>query len=110
MVYKFPAFTVTVDAGQILGSTAHPIVGEIIKAVWDDTNTAATGSLFIQTMTPIITTVGSIYTTNVDKEVYFGIDVQKGTASYGPVVADNLWVSGKGLGLGSSGTLYLYYR
>lgn len=108
--YNFQEFTVTNDDGQVLGSTAHPIDGEVIKAVWNDTNTAATGSLFIQTMTPIITTIGSIYTTNADKEIYFGTDPQKGKSSYGPVVKDHIWVSGKGLGLGSAGTLSLYYR
>jgi hypothetical protein len=110
LTYNFPAFTVTVDAGQVLGSTAHPILGEVIKAVWNDSNTAATGSLYIQTMTPIIITIGSIMTTNTDKEVYLGTNPQAGKSSYGPVVADHLWISGKGLGLGSSGTLSLYYR
>jgi hypothetical protein len=109
-VYNFPTFTVTVDAGQILGSTAHPIIGEVIRARWDNSNTAAGGSIYIYDSTSLNILLGSIMTTNADKDVYLGTSPQQGKSSYAPVVADILWVSGKGLGLGSSGTLSLYYR
>lgn len=108
MVYKFPTFTVSVDDGEKIGSTAHPIVGEVLKAYWDNSNTAAGGSIYIYTDSNML--VGSIMTTNADKEVYFGTSPQQGKSSYAPIVADVLWVSGKGMGLGSSGILSLYYR
>lgn len=108
--YDFPTFIQATNAGEVLGSTTHVINGELIKARWDNVNTAAAGSMFIYEGVSTAILQGSIVATNADKDVYFGVDAQKGTGGTLPVVNDILLISGMGFGVGSSGTLRIYYR
>ena len=109
--YLFGSLTAT-TTGALMGSTAHPITGELIKIIVDNINTAATGSVFVQTI-PIgnaYFTHGSIINTASDQEIYFGVAAQKGRFDGYPVVNDTVFLSGAGFGNGSSILAALYYR
>lgn len=111
--YRFGSLTAN-TAGNVIGSTAHPIIGELIKIVIDDINTAATGSIFIQSV-PIgnyYITHGSVINTASNQEIYFSADQQgtNGNTGVYPVTDDIIFLSGAGFGNGSSVIPILYYR
>lgn len=108
-VYKFGTMTANAD-GIAVGSTTHPINGEIIKFVYDKNNFATNGSVYLQVQTPVVENIGSVVgNLNTDATVY-PMKATWGTAV--PVVVDDhIVVSGAGLGNGSSAAdIKIYYR
>jgi len=110
--YYFGSMTASAG-GTVNTTTTHPIVGELIKIDVDNINTAAAGSIFVQS-NPIgnmLITHGSVIATGSgDAEVYFGFNAQRGNATEFPVVAEPITLSGAGFGNGSSVVPVLYYR
>jgi len=113
-VYAFGSVTAGTTGG-INTVTRGPIVGEVIKLVIDDINTASTGSIFVQYNPPnsnAYFTIGSVIDTASNQEVYFSVNQQGtggDTGAY-PIVADPLTLSGAGFGNGSSVVAWLYYK
>ena len=107
--------SVTASAGGTSNpSTRHPIVGELVKIVIDDINTAATGSIFVQSnpFGNMYLTHGSVINTASNQEIYFSANQQGtgGDTDAYPVVSDVIILSGVGFGNGSSYIARLYYR
>ncbi len=99
------------NAGGIaIGSTGHPINGELLKLQWNNHDSAAGGSIFLQVQSPFTETLGSIIATNSDQVLYLNTQgVVKDNAVF-PVVNDILVISGGGFGNTLSGAAVLYYR
>lgn len=108
--YRMFGSIISNAGGVFVGTTSHPINGEVLKVKWDNHTTAAGGSLFIQVTSPFVETLGSIIATNSDKVQYLSTSIIDTTTRTFPIINDVITISGGGLGNVTSGDLIIYYR